>query len=331
MKRYAVLFLAVCIAHHAAAFEGNDDNVTRDYFVQLYKSQDYIPDFRTLFPAETDRRDYRKLREYLNGKEEIMRILKMAGDEYYCGLPYGRLYATDYIQSLEDGLISCASEDKILLRLHSVCPSFNYHGEFAAGYIASVILPAIRQRFRETALLDSINQATCMQIRKNVGVIRQDIFQAEQAIHALLSPEFRDRDFRIRISLTFSGLIAVILFAFFLIVCRRSDVSLSRLLLSSSGLQFITVFVLIIAITLFGILNVLGGSELAAILSGISGYILGRGGSDLIGKGFNKKPAASAAAEAPLLPDVPDMTVDFTEAETTRRAEKFFPGEDIPI
>jgi hypothetical protein len=34
---------------------------------------------------------------------------------------------------------------------------------------------------------------------------------------------------------------------------------------------------------------------------------------------------------SPLLPDVPDMTVDFTEAETTRRAEKFFPGEDIPI
>ena len=260
-----------------------------------------------------------------------MRILRMAGDEYYYGLSYSRLYATDYIQSLEDELISYASEDRILLRLHSVRPSFNYHGEFAAGHIASVILPAIRQRFREATSLDSINQATYMQIQKNVGVIQQDIFQAEQAIHASLSPEFRDQDFRIWISLTFSGLIAVILFAFFLIIYRRSDVSLSRLLLSSSGLQFITVFVLIIAITLFGILNVLGGSELAAILSGISGYILGKGGSDLIGKGFNKKPAASAAAEAPLLPDGTDMTVDFQDPETTRRVEKFFPGEDIPI
>lgn len=279
MKRKMAIFLMLCTAAIVYGFEGNDDNVTRDYYVQLYKSQPYIPDFRQLFPSESDKRDYKKLRDYLNNKEEILRILKMAGDEYYYGLSYSRLYATDYIQSLEDELRTRDPNDKILLRLNSVRPSFDYNGTFTVGYVEAEILPVIRARYAEAARRDSMNQEAYMQIQSNVDAIQQDIFQAEQAIYASLSPEFRDQDFRIWISMTFSGLIAVILFAFFLIIYRRSDSSLYRQLLSSSGLQFITVFVLIIAIILFGILNVLGGSELAAILSGISGYILGKGGA----------------------------------------------------
>jgi hypothetical protein len=43
-----------------------------------------------------------------------------------------------------------------------------------------------------------------------------------------------------------------------------------------AGLQFITLFSLIIAIILFGVMNILEGRELAALLGGLSGYILGR-------------------------------------------------------
>ena len=49
------------------------------------------------------------------------------------------------------------------------------------------------------------------------------------------------------------------------------------------GLQFITLFSLVIAITMFGLLNILEGKELSALLGGLSGYILGRsnlGGGD---------------------------------------------------
>ncbi len=290
MKRKAyLLFLFVWTAvigftSEGFAFDGNDDNVTRDYYVQLYQKQDYIPDFNIVFPSEADKRDYKKIREYLNIKEEIIRILDMAGDEYYYGLSYSKLYATDYIRSLEDEIMSRAPNEKILLRLNSVRPSFSYNGEFTVKYIDTVILPNIKERYSEMTEQDLANQETYIQIQKNLLAIRQDIFQAEQAIFASLSPEFRDQDFRIWISLTFSGLIAVILFAFFLIIYRRSDASLYKQMLSSSGLQFITVFVLIIAIILFGILNVLGGSELAAILSGISGYILGKGDGEIISK-----------------------------------------------
>ncbi|MDR0307983.1 MAG: hypothetical protein LBI42_14250 [Chitinispirillales bacterium] len=274
----AVIVLAAATFSRASTFEGNDDNVTRDYYVQLYNSEPYVSDFKRVFKTENDKRDYKKLRQYINYKEEILRILKMAGDEYYYGLSYSKLFAVDYLQNLEDELKSRKPGDKILLRISSVRPSFDYNGEYTAQYIETEILPRIKARHEETASRDSLNQIAYMQIQKNIEILMQDIFQAEQAMYMSLSPEFRDQDFRIWISLTFSGLIGILLLAFFLIIFKRSDISLSKQLLSSSGLQFITVFILIIAIILFGILNVLGGSELAAILSGISGYILGKGG-----------------------------------------------------
>jgi hypothetical protein len=47
-----------------------------------------------------------------------------------------------------------------------------------------------------------------------------------------------------------------------------------------TGIQFITLFSLVIAIILFGILGILEAKELSALLGGISGYILGRATSD---------------------------------------------------
>ncbi|MDR3013404.1 MAG: hypothetical protein LBU70_09405 [Chitinispirillales bacterium] len=279
------------------SFEGNDDNVKRDYFVQLYKSQPYVSDFAQTFRNSSDKRDYRKLRAYISQKEEILRVLRMAGDEYYYGLSYNNLFAIDYLQNLEDELLIRKPGDRILLRLNSVRPSFDFSGEYTVEFVENEILPRIRARFEETSRRDSLDGIAYMQIQRNIEVLSQDIFHAEQAIYATLSPEFRDQDFRIWISLTFSGLIAVLLLAFFLIIFKRSDVTLSKQLLSSSGLQFITVFILIIAIILFGILNILGGSELAAIISGISGYILGKGGGATDTERERKKPELSGKKE----------------------------------
>jgi hypothetical protein len=46
-----------------------------------------------------------------------------------------------------------------------------------------------------------------------------------------------------------------------------------------AGLQFITIFSLVIAIILFGIAGVLEGKELAALFGGLAGYILGQSGA----------------------------------------------------
>jgi len=282
MKKLFLLIIITINFFPVTALDGEDDNVLRDYYVQLYQSNAYISDFEQTFKSESDRRNYKLLREYLNKKEEISRILKMAGDEYYYGLSYSKLFAIDYLQNLEDELNLRNPEERMHIRLNSVRPSFDFSGEYTVEFIEKEILPKIRERFAEAAKRDLLNEEMYMQIQSNIDVIAHDIFLAEQAIYASLSPEFRDQDFRIWISLTFSGLIAVLLVAFFFIIFKRSDISLSKLLLSSAGLQFITVFVLIIAIILFGILSVLKGSELAAILSGISGYILGKGGGEAI-------------------------------------------------
>lgn len=48
-----------------------------------------------------------------------------------------------------------------------------------------------------------------------------------------------------------------------------------------SGIQFVTLFSLVIAIILFGVLKILEGKELSALLGGLSGYILGRGSNQI--------------------------------------------------
>lgn len=101
-------------------------------------------------------------------------------------------------------------------------------------------------------------------------------------------------------SICFLGLIALILICFFSVIYLKSDLTLSKDLLGGYGLQFITLFVLIIAIILFGILDILKGSELAAMLSGISGYILGKGIQDkkLITENINTTPTSTVVPMA---------------------------------
>jgi hypothetical protein len=52
--------------------------------------------------------------------------------------------------------------------------------------------------------------------------------------------------------------------------------SMKEIFKNDRGLQFITLFSLVIAITMFGLLNILEGKELSALLGGLAGYILGR-------------------------------------------------------
>jgi len=281
MKRTINIIIAAAVFTAALspilAFEGDDDNVLRDVFVLQYKSELYVSDFAKKIGNNRNKHCYRELREYINRKNEVLRVLRMAGDEYYYGLSYNRQSETDYLQRLTDDLKGRKPDERILLRFNSVRPNFNFNGDFSVDNIQKTILPKIKTRIDETNLRDSLNEVTYKQIQKNIGLIMQDVFLAEEAILAVLSPESRDQQFRMWISIVFSGLIAVLMLAFFAIIFRRSDTSLSKHLLNGAGLQFITVFILIIAIILFGILKILGGSELAAILSGISGYILGKG------------------------------------------------------
>jgi hypothetical protein len=76
-------------------------------------------------------------------------------------------------------------------------------------------------------------------------------------------------------TIVFSALVALVIGSFFAITYKAGIGG--QILSGDSGIQFVTLFALIIAIILFGVLKILEGKELAALLGGLSGYILGRG------------------------------------------------------
>lgn len=97
----------------------------------------------------------------------------------------------------------------------------------------------------------------------------------EDEMGLLLIPESEKNLFKLWMTAAFSGLVLVVILGFF--VLSWQDQTVRRAIFSSqSGIQFLTLFSLVIAIILFGILEILEGKELAALLGGLSGYILGR-------------------------------------------------------
>ena len=124
--------------------------------------------------------------------------------------------------------------------------------------------------------------------------IIQAISHVRMKMNRVVAQSGEQQSFRKTISTSFLFLIGIILMAYFatLYVRSKADAELAASLLNENGLQFMTLFVLIIAIVLFGILGILEAKELAAILSGIAGYVLGRG---TIG-GNDGKPAKGGSA-----------------------------------
>jgi hypothetical protein len=111
------------------------------------------------------------------------------------------------------------------------------------------------------------------------------------AISQLTSP---DQTFRFQISLGFAVLIGAVIIGFFGLALI--DETMRRAIFSGeTGIQFITLFSLVIAIILFGITGILEGKELSALLGGLSGYILGRTGSRAANGSAAASPAGLAA------------------------------------
>jgi hypothetical protein len=94
----------------------------------------------------------------------------------------------------------------------------------------------------------------------------------QQAINSIYSPE---QTFKKWMSITFAVLIGLVIFGFFIL--SGIDRSVRRAIFAGqTGMQFLTLFSIVIAIILFGITSILGDKELSALLGGLSGYILGR-------------------------------------------------------
>jgi hypothetical protein len=83
------------------------------------------------------------------------------------------------------------------------------------------------------------------------------------------------QNFKLEMSLIFALLVGCVIIGFFVVAFRDEQVR-REIFSGQAGIQFVTLFSLVIAIILFGIIDILEGKELAALLGGLSGYILGR-------------------------------------------------------
>lgn len=97
----------------------------------------------------------------------------------------------------------------------------------------------------------------------------------EQRMNELVDIETPKQSFKTEMSFIYAGLVAIVIAGFFFISWHDGWVR-RGIFSGQAGIQFLTLFSLVIAIILFGITDILEGKELAALLGGLSGYILGR-------------------------------------------------------
>ena len=85
----------------------------------------------------------------------------------------------------------------------------------------------------------------------------------------------RQDAYRLWASIGFCLLVGLTIAAFF-VTLQRSGAGAAEILAGDQGIQIMTLFLIVIAIILFGLLGILESKELSALLGGITGYILGR-------------------------------------------------------
>lgn len=130
------------------------------------------------------------------------------------------------------------------------------------------------KRKQDTALAqlnEEIEKATQTQL-----VYQRTLREIDEIVNQMFIASDATNSFKLKMSIILSLLVAVVIGGFFWVAW--SDEQVKRSIFSSeSGIQFITLFAIVISVILFGIIGVLEGKELSALLGGLSGYILGRG------------------------------------------------------
>ncbi len=129
--------------------------------------------------------------------------------------------------------------------------------------------------------------------RRNEVTVRDYLLGLDDVINSLLLTTDASNNFRKWITIAFAVLVGIVIVGFFVVASQQKNLR-DAIFSTDSGLQFVTLFSLIIAIILFGVINVLEGRELSALLGGLSGYILGRAAGGAAGS--HKRRASGAVA-----------------------------------
>ncbi len=111
--------------------------------------------------------------------------------------------------------------------------------------------------------------------REKYELNSQILLEMINQLNELLNRVEVRNDFRLYISWSFIGLVAIVILGFYIIAFSNDGIA-KNIFSGEKGIQFITLFLIIIAIILFGIMGTLESRELSALLGALSGYILGK-------------------------------------------------------
>lgn len=272
LKKYLIFILLIAFSHtilsqKTTATYNINNEIEKTKVVLISK------EFAIKFQKTEDNLDFEKLQNFLNEKQTLLARLNSIRDENSIDI----IKQNSILQEIKElnNLIIGKKPDEIIDMRYYIFNRVSPPPKLSVKEITRQIRifeynsSQIEQKTNENNILN-----------ESISNVQQDIQDCQNQIKTALDVENRKEGFKSRTSIYFILLIGLIVICFFSVIYLKSDLTLSKDLLGGYGLQFITLFVLIIAIILFGILDILKGSELAAMLSGISGYILGKGIQD---------------------------------------------------
>jgi hypothetical protein len=273
------VFTIVIYSYSINSFCEQNDYIYNIYEIELYTIKIVDSDFNKEIVSRNKSENFKELRKYLSKKTYLLNQLEIKYNRINLSYDSDTIEIDQKIDEIRELLKNSGEKLKVHKHFYSNNIDFT-DNEYLVPDSISVRKSEIQSLLKKYEakrgrILQLLNQEIFL--AKNIDIVENDITVCNETIDFALAPEYKEQEFRKTISITFSILIGVLLTVFFFIIFKKSDQTVTKDLLSGNGLQFITLFVLIIAIILFGILNILKGSELAAILSGISGYILGKG------------------------------------------------------
>jgi hypothetical protein len=133
----------------------------------------------------------------------------------------------------------------------------------------------------EMEILNSeLTQRTALQtqignLQTDMATKDEELINLDNEIADLLNRDNFQNSFRLSISVAFTILVAVVIIGFYFIAWKKEALA-HNIFSGEKGIQFITLFLIIISIILFGIMGTLESRELSALLGALSGYILGK-------------------------------------------------------
>ncbi len=137
--------------------------------------------------------------------------------------------------------------------------------------------------------------AEAEQDRKDLEYLQHLLERVDETASETLIPESDQNRFKTTLSYVYAFVVGMVIVGFYAIAIIDPNVR-QAIFSGQAGIQFVTLFSLVIAIILFGIIGVLEAKELSALLGGIAGYILGRGTTDVGRAGGGGQPQGAAQA-----------------------------------